>query len=600
MTKGKLKIHTENILPIIKKWLYSNKDIFIRELVSNASDALGKLRILRDNGETEVIDEDLTISVTIDKQASTITITDTGIGMSSEEVEKYITQVAFSGAEEFLGKYKNQNEKESIIGHFGLGFYSAYMVAEKVTINTLSYQPNATAAFWECDGSPDYTLETSSKPSRGTEITLYVDKESDEFLEESRLEELLLKYCAFFPFPITLNGTLINPRAPLWMKPANECTEKEYIDFFHQLYPAEPDPLFWIHLNVDYPFNLKGILYFPKMGRRFDWSQNSIKLFCNRVFVSDNCKDLIPEYLMILKGAIDSPDIPLNVSRSTLQMDRTVKQLATHISKKIVDRLLSLYETDRSHFIATWPDIEVIVKLGLLQDDKFYTRAKEFLIWKNTQDNSWMTLDEYITRNDKQKIFYTTDEKNPLLSLYKEQKIEVLLANGHIDSALMNFLESKLSPVKFQRIDGAIDQAITDSSREKTLLDAQGKTEASRIADFIRSALSETEVEAKSLHHNSLPAFIVVDENMRRMREAMALSGQALPTHFGNKGKLVVNTNSPLIHAIFGLKDKKPSLAKELAAQVYDLSLLSQKELGPDQLTQFIDRSNRIYEELLS
>lgn len=592
MAQGKLKIHTENILPIIKKWLYSDKDIFLRELVSNACDALGKLRILRDNGQTgEILDDSLTISITLDKEKRTLTIADSGIGMTAEEVEKYITQVAFSGAEEFLGKYKSQNEKDQIIGHFGLGFYSAYMVSEKVTIHTLSYQENTTPAFWECDGSPDYTLEAGTKTGRGTEITLFIDKDSDEYLEEQRLKTILEQYCAFLPFPITLNETLINPTAPLWVKAPSECTDQDYLDFFQKLYPFEEEPLFWVHLNVDYPFNLKGILYFPKIGKRYDWSKNAIKLFCNRVYVSDNCKEIIPEYLMVLRGALDSPDIPLNVSRSTLQMDRTVRQLASHISKKIADRLATLWNTEKEKFIATWADSEVIIKLGILQDDKFYAKAKEFLIWKNTSTGNWVTLEDHLSAQTEKKVFYTIDEKNPLLSLYQQQNIEVLLANNHIDTALINFLEHKIEGLKFQRLDGAIDHA---------LLATEEKTDSSAIADYIRSVLTGTEVEAKSLKTGELPAFIVIDENMRRMRESLALSGQVLPPSLGGKGKLVINTNNKLISAIYALKEKNPTLAEELTAQVYDLSLLAQKELSPEKLADFIGRSSKIYEKLLS
>src|SRR5581483_4699696 len=390
MTTGTLRIHTENILPIIKKWLYSDKDIFIRELVSNACDAIQKCRILRDHGECTTADEDFQIYIRIDKSMRTLTFSDNGIGMTAEEVEKYIAQIAFSGAEEFVGKYSTQNEKDQIIGHFGLGFYSSYMVAEKVEIDTLSYREGAAPARWICDGSTSYTIEKGSKETRGTQITLFIDKENDEFLEESRVRQILQQYCAFLPFPIHLNDSLINKKQPLWLKNASECTENEYLDFYRALYALEPDPIFWIHLNVDYPFNLKGILYFPKISRRFDWGQNSIKLFCNRVFVSDSCKDLIPDYLMVLRGAIDSPDIPLNVSRSTLQMDRTVRQLSQHISKKVSDRLSTLYSSDRDQFLSFWPDIEMIIKLGVLQDDKFYERSKDFLIWKNLE-GAWTT-----------------------------------------------------------------------------------------------------------------------------------------------------------------------------------------------------------------
>jgi molecular chaperone HtpG len=605
MAQGTLKIHTENILPIIKKWLYSDKDIFVRELVSNACDAMQKCKVLREHNQIEAIDDEFRIDIVIDKEKRTLTISDTGIGMTADEVEKYIAQIAFSGAEEFLGKYKTQNEKDQIIGHFGLGFYSAYMVAEKVTIDTLSYQNNSTPVFWSCDGSSEYQIDAGSRSKRGTDIILHIDKENEEFLEEGKIRSILQQYCAFLPFPIHLNGTHLNSKQPLWIKPANECTEQEYLDFYHALYPMDPDPIFWIHLNVDYPFNLKGILYFPKITRRFDWNHSLIKLFCNRVFVSDNCKDLIPDYLMVLRGAIDSPDIPLNVSRSYLQMDRTVRQLSGHIAKKVTDRLSSLYTTDRAKFIEAWPDIEMIIKLGILQDEKFYDRSKEFLVWKNLSDE-WTTVEQYLERNKeayKGKVFYTADDKNHshFLELYKSKGIEVLQATTLIDTPLINFLESKLEDVQFQRIDGSIDESILDPSREKTLLDAEGKTEASKIADFIRTKLQNEHlnVEAKSLSSDNVPAFIVVDEDMRRMRETLALSQQSLPPSLMSKRTFVVNTNNKLVQSIFAMKEQNPELANEMVHHLYELSLLSQKELEPSAISQFVSRSNKVLEHLM-
>lgn len=604
MATGNLKIHTENILPIIKKWLYSDKDIFVRELVSNACDAIQKCRVLREHGEFTAADEEFRIDLRVDKDARTLTFADNGIGMTAEEVEKYIAQVAFSGAEEFIGKYSSQNEKDQIIGHFGLGFYSSYMVAENVTIDTLSYREGSEAARWTCDGSTSYTLDNGSRTERGTEITLSVGKESDEFLEEGRIRSILQHYCAFLPFPIYLNGTQVNKKQPLWLKNASECSEAEYLDFYHSLYPLEPDPIFWIHLNVDYPFHLKGILYFPKITKRFDWNQNTIKLFCNRVFVSDHCKDLIPDYLMILRGAIDSPDIPLNVSRSTLQMDRTVRQLSQHISKKISDRLSSLYFSERDKFLKAWPDIEMIIKLGLLQDDKFYERSKDFLIWKNTK-GQWTTVAEYVEKHKEEykgKVFYTSeDQQGHLRELYQQKGIEILEASSLVDTPLINLLEDKLDGVKFQRLDGAIDETIIDSSREKTLLDAEGRTESFKIADFIRSklGLDNVSVEAKSLSTDSIPALLVVDEEMRRLRESMALAQQALPPNFAAKRTFVVNTNNPLVQSIYRLKEKDPALAKEMVHHLYELSLLSQRELEPAALSQFVARSNEILEKLI-
>lgn len=593
MKNGTLKIHTENILPIIKKWLYSEKDIFVRELVSNASDALTKMKLLGGSGSYK-------IDLTLDKEARTLAISDTGIGMTGDEIEKYIAQVAFSGAEEFLDKYTNKTEKDQIIGHFGLGFYSAYMVAEKVEIDSLSYQEGSTPVFWTCDGSVNYEMGQGKRDTRGTTVTLYIDKENDEFLDEERLSQILKRYCGFLPFPITLNGKQINEKEPLYAKPQNQCTDEEYLDFYRDLYPYDPDPIFWIHLNVDYPFNLKGILYFPKIEKRLDWTQSNIKLFCNRVFVSDNCKDLLPEYLTCLRGALDSPDIPLNVSRSYLQMDRTVRQLGAHISKKIADRLATLYSTEKEKFLASWEEIEMVIKLGVLQDDKFYERAKEFLGWKTT-DGKWTTIEEYQAAHGN-KVFYTNEGLNQqCLELYRAKGIEVLVTNGHIDNALMSFIENKVEDLKFQRVDGALDSTILDESREKTLLDAEGKTEASQIANFIRSSLSsdKVEVQAKSLASDTLPAFILREEELRRFRDYMAMTGQPLPPTIADKHTFVVNTNSKLVSGIYKLKEENEPLAEEMAKHLYELSLLSHKELVGDALNTFVTRTSSLFEKLL-
>jgi molecular chaperone HtpG len=579
MRQNNLSIHSENILPIIKKWLYSDKDIFLRELVSNACDALNKVRILLgDVGEFK-------ISINIDKAHKTISISDTGIGMTEAEVEKYIAQIAFSGAEEFVEKYKSQTEKDPIIGHFGLGFYSSYMVASKVEIDTLSYQPEALPVLWVCDGSSSYTIGLGLRDSRGTKITLFLDDQSLEYLEEAKLRELLNRHCGFMPFPIELNGKPIGNQEPLWLKSPADCTDKEYLAFYRRLFPLDPEPIFWIHLNVDYPFHLQGILFFPKIHRRFDANESTIKLFCNRVFVSDNCKDILPDYLMILRGAIDSPDIPLNVSRSYLQVDKNVRQLSAHISKKISDRLNQLYKTDREKYIASWPDIEMIVKLGLLQDEKFYDRIKDALIWKNNR-GEWTTI------SDSKKIFYSTSENSPLLKLYKQ---EILFATTPIDTAVIQFLESKLD-IEFQRIDGAIDGSLIDAEREKTLLDSEGKTESSRIADFIGKAVG-IEVEAKSLVSDHVPGIVVLDENQRRLRDYMALTqgkNASLPT----KKTFVVNTNSKLIREISRLQEKQPEVAASIAKSVYDLSLLSQREIEPTDLEQIVSRQTEVLEKM--
>jgi len=609
MVKKPLEIHSENIMPIIKKWLYSDKDIFARELVSNAIDALKKVKLLRENGELAKGDEELRIDITINKDAKTLTFSDTGVGMDAEEVEKYIAQIAFSGAEDFLKKYQGGEEKEPFIGHFGLGFYSAYMVADTVDIDTLSYKEKAEPVLWSCDGSSEYTLEKGSRSVRGTDITLHLNDESLDLLEEGRLSNILEHYCSFLPFPVFLDGKQMNTEEPLWVKPASECTKEDYLKFYRYLYPMDEDPLFWVHLNVEYPFQLKGILYFPKIRKDFDFSKNTVKLYCNRVFVSDTCKDLIPNYLSVLRGVIDSPDIPLNVSRSYLQMDRTVRQLANHISKKVSDSLTTLYRNEKERFYSVWPDISVIIKLGAIEDDKFYDRVKDLIIWKNSEGN-WTTVDEYLERNREKthdKIFYTKDERHVehVLEIYKKKQVEVLYANGPVDSYVIDFLERKLTPVKFQRIDASIDDFLLDKDREKTILDASGRTEAAKIADFMRQQLTEqnVEVEAKSLAADGLPGFIMLDENQRRLRDYMlsfdrdermaGMTGMVKPT-------FVVNTNNKLIHAIHQLETVNPSLAKELVKQTYDLALLSQREMDPATLNEFVARTNHVLEQMAS
>lgn len=607
MTKQKLQIHSENILPIIKRWLYSDKDIFIRELVSNACDAIHKVKILQDQGVIKHDGEEFKIQILINKEEKTLKFIDNGIGMDAEEVEKYIAQIAFSGAEEFIGKYKSNDEQDQFIGHFGLGFYSAYMVAEKVEINTLSYKPGSEPVLWSCDGSSDYEIEKGTRKSRGTEITLFIDKSSEEYLEEHKLREILKHYCSFLPYPVYLGDTLINSKTPLWIKPASECTTQDYLEFYRYLYPMDEEPLFWVHLNVDYPFHLKGILYFPKIRRDYDVSRNSVQLYCNRVFVADNCKDIIPNYLMVLRGVIDSPDIPLNVSRSYLQMDRTVRQLANHISKKVSDSLNTLYRAEREKFLACWSDVSMVVKLGVLEDDKFYEKVKDILIWKNTQ-GEWTTIEDYLERNKektKDKVLYTRDTSHSahVLDIYRGQGIEVLCMESPLDPYMMQFLERKLSPAVFERIDASVHDSLIDKDKEKTILDDKGKTEAAHLADFIRSKLSDDKihVEAKSLASETLPGFVVIDESQRRMRDYML---QLDPKEGLDKMKLlkahtfIVNTNNPLMAAIQKLDHVDPGLAKDLVQQSYELSLLSQREMDPQDLNAFVLRNNRVLEKL--
>ncbi len=604
MTKGTLSIHSENILPIIKKWLYSEKEIFLRELISNACDAILKLKYLQNENKAPHTPA-FKIDISIDKEAKTIKIIDNGIGMTQEEVEKYIAQIAFSGAEEFISKYQNSTEKEQFIGHFGLGFYSAYMVAARVEIKTLSYLENAEPIFWSCDGSNEYDIAPSDKKEIGTEITLHLAEDSLEYLDEGKLKALLMRFCPYLPYPIHLNDKHINNKDPLYLKAPADCTDKEYLDFYRELHPFEPEPIFWVHLNVDYPFHLKGILYFPKIKNSFDFNKTVVKLFCNRVFVSDSCRDLLPDYLSILRGAIDSPDIPLNVSRSYLQVDKTVRQVGSHIAKKIADRLQKLFETDREKFASLWPDMESIIKLGILQDEKFSERASTFLIFKNMADE-WITLEEYQTRNKEKtgdKVFYNQGDKrlDSFLELYRSKDIEIIRVNEHIDTALLNHLERKHSPTVFQRIDGGVDEALLDPAREKSLLNADGRSEAALMADFIKEAiaLDGLEIMAKSLTGETLPGFILLDEKERRFRDYLQMTRQEEMSPFAAKKTFVVNTNSALVQKAYAMRQEKPELSRGIIKQLYRLAMLSQKELPADTLPDYIKESHALLEQLL-
>lgn len=610
MTKKNLQIHSENILPIIKRWLYSSRDIFVRELVSNACDALQKLKILKDQGKADLPGSDeLKIEILLNKENKTITFKDNGIGMTQDEVDRYISQIAFSGAEDFVKQYEANQESEAIIGHFGLGFYSSYMVAKKVEINTLSYLPGSLGAFWECDGSSQYELKQSEKKDRGTEITLYLDEEHLEFLEETFFSEVLDRYCRFLPYAIYLDGKRTNEKEPLWIKSASSLSDSDYLDFFRYLYPFEEEPLFWLHLNVDYPFHLKGILYFPRFKRDSDLTKSHIALYCNRVFVADSCKDILPNYLMTLKGVIDSPDIPLNVSRSSLQIDRTVKQLGAHISKKVADSLIQLFKNKKDKFISAWDDISIMLKLGILEDDKFYDRVKEALIFK-TLKNEWMTFDDYLSRYKetyKNKVFYLRGEEasSHLVDLYREKGIEVLISSSPLDLPLMQTLERKNSGIKFERVDALIHEDLIDRSREKSILDESGVSQSTKLSSLFKNFLGEDEkleVVATSLAGDKLPGFLVMSEEERRLRDYMAtFNNGAFEDKMDSlmqKRTFVINTNNPLVLTVDQLSEKEPELAKAIAKQIFELSLVSQKEMPPKQFNSFIENTTHLLESL--
>ncbi len=608
MAEGKLKIHSENLLPIIKKWLYSDRDIFLRELVSNSCDALSKLCILRDSEGLEVDESAFRIEVNLDKEAKTITIIDNGLGMTPHEVEEYICQLAFSGAEDFAKKYETKETKDSFIGHFGLGFYSAFMVSSDVEIDTLSYKRGEVAAHWKSDGSTSYHLTEGTWSTRGTKITLHVSDE--EYLDPVKVKQTLKKYCAFLPFPVYFqegpsNQERINPDEPLWVKNPSQCTDEEYLAFYKKLYPFEPDPIFWIHLNIDHPFHLQGILFFPKITPRFDFSHSNMKLFSSRVFVSENVEGLFPDFLTVLRGAIDSSDIPLNVSRSYLQMDSTVRKLSLHIAKKVADKLATFYAETPDKYEKAWPDMETIIKLGMLHDEKFYERAQPLLIWKNTE-GKWQTVETYNKAHGEaynHKVFYTINdsEHSTFLDLYKEKGIEVLIAGGTLDTAIFNNLESKSEPkFKFQRVDGGIDDLIIDSNKAKDLLHADGRSEAAHIAEKIKLDLEVDGigVEAKSLATESLPGFVMIDESARRMREYLIMTQKEMPHDIFGKHTFVVNTNNPLIQKMLQIREAEPELAKLLIKQIYHTSLLAQRELHPEILPHYIKQTTQTLEKL--
>ncbi|MBS0634213.1 MAG: molecular chaperone HtpG [Verrucomicrobia bacterium] len=574
MTKGQLQIHSQNILPIIKKWLYSEKEIFVRELISNACDAIVK-RTIVDNSASVTH----RVDVRIDKEAKTVTFSDTGIGLDADEAEKYLAQIAFSGAEEFIKAYQTN---DAFIGHFGLGFYSAYMVAGTVEVKSKSYKADAASILWSCDGSSEYEIIPSDRQNVGTDVILHVTSEHEEFLDEEHLLDTVRRFCLFLPYPIYVNDTLINEKEPLWLKAPASCSDQEYIDFYQALYPFEEAPLFWIHLNVDYPFHVKGILYFPRVHDNFDPNKNKIKLYSNRVFVSDDCRDVLPEYLTILNGVIDSPDIPLNVSRSYLQVDKTVKALSSHIAKKVLDALDTLKKSDLERFYKVWGDCEFIVKYGMLHDDKFAQKAKELLVWKTTK-SSHVTPDASATH------YYVTEEQlgSPLVELYEQKNIDVLIAKMPIDAAIMSKLEHS-SSIRFKRIDSNLQEGLVDST----------SGDNSALVDFVKKslALDGVEVEAKNLTTQETAGIIVIGEEERRLRDYLARISKEKMASAPVKKTFVVNTNSPLVQAIQKMKDNE--LASMMVRELYDLAALGQKELSNEEMRAYITRNTKLLEKV--
>ncbi len=602
MTTGKINVTTENIFPIIKKFLYSDHEIFLRELISNAVDATQKLKTLASVGEYKGELGDTTVRVAVDKKKKTLTVSDAGIGMDAEEVEKYINQIAFSSAEDFLEKYKT--DSNAIIGHFGLGFYSAFMVSDKVDIKTLSWKDDAKAMAWSCDGSPEYSLEETKKKGRGTEITLHIDEDSKEFLEESKINELLEKYCKFLPVEIAFGNekewkdgkevetdkpNIINDTKPLWTLPPAEAKDEDYAAFYRKLYPLQAeDPLFNIHLNVDYPFTLTGILYFPRIKNNIEIQKNKIQLYSNQVFVTDSVEGIVPEFLTLLHGVLDSPDIPLNVSRSYLQSDSNVKKISSHITKKVADRLEEIFKNDRAQFEKKWDDLKLFMEYGMLSDDKFYERAEKFVLLKNV-DGKYFTLEEYealIKENqtDKNKslvYLYATDrdEQYSYIEAAKARGYDVLLMDGQLDTHFVNLLEPKLKESRFARVDSEIVDKLIDKDevRESKLTADQ----QSDLTPVFQAHLPGKEmsyfVSYESLAEDDRPVMITQSEFMRRMKDMQEMSGQA--SMYGNlpdSYNLVVNANHPLVTKIAEGTEKK--LGKKLEALRAEKASLSEEQ----------------------
>lgn len=606
MQKGNIRVQTENIFPIIKKFLYSDHEIFIRELVSNAVDATQKLKTLSSLGEVKGDIGNTDIHVKIDKDKKTLTISDKGVGMTEEEVDKYINQVAFSGAEEFLEKYKGKNEA-NIIGHFGLGFYSAFMVSDKVEIVTKSYKEGAKAVRWECDGSPEYTLEETKKKSRGTDVILYINEESKEFLEPDRIRHMLEKFCRFLPVPIFFEDKQINNPTPAWTKKPADLTTQDYQDFYKELYPFGEPPLFWIHLNVDYPFNLTGILYFPKVKKSYEIQKDKIQLYSNQVFVTDEVKDIVPEFLMLLHGVIDSPDIPLNVSRSYLQGDPNVKKIGSYITRKVADKLEELFKEDRKSFEEKWESLGLFVKYGMITDDKFLEKANKFNLYEDAGGDKFYTMEEYrgateaLQKNKEGKLvmLYTTDpvQQNAFIKAAEQKGYKVVKLETIVDAAFINNMEMKWTDVQFVRVDADITENLIDKNEHnESVLSKDEQEKLKELFKFENPELHTT-VEIKGLSPESAPVIATRPEFMRRMKDMAMNGGAGMGSFYGNLPEevtLTVNANHPIYQKI--LKESEVDEQGKLVKNLADLALLSQGLLKGNELTSFITRSVEMME----
>jgi molecular chaperone HtpG len=609
MATGNIRVQTENIFPIIKKFLYSDHEIFIRELVSNAVDATQKLKTLSSIGEAKGELGDISIEVKVDAEKKTLTISDKGIGMSDEEVDKYINQVAFSSAEEFLNKFKGQSET-NIIGHFGLGFYSSFMVSDKVEIFSKSYKEEAKAVRWECDGSPEYTLDETEKEQRGTDIVMHINEESKEFLEPDRVKNILEKFCKFLPIPVFMEGKQINNTTPAWTKKPSELTPEDYQNFYKELYPYGEAPLFWIHLNVDYPFNLTGILYFPKIKQSYEIQKDKIQLYSNQVFVTDEVKDIVPEFLMLLHGVIDSPDIPLNVSRSYLQGDPNVKKINSHITKKVADKLEEIFIKDRSSYEEKWESLGLFVKYGMMTDDKFLDKANKFFIFEEVVPNGepakFHTLDEYKiatetlqkNKEGKQVILYTTNpvQQDAYIQAAVKKGYKIVKAETLVDAAFINQMEIKWDNVHFNRVDADIADNLVDKQEPtESVLNKEEESKLKELFGIQVPSLNVT-VEIKGLHPETPPVMATRPEFTRRMKDMASVSGPmgSFYANMPDEVTITVNGNHPIYQKI--LSENESSIQQKQVRNLADLALLSQGLLKGNDLTAFINRSVELME----
>ena len=610
MEKGKLSVQTENILPLIKKWLYSEKEIFLRELISNSLDAINKLKKISLTEEIrDPEDVEYAIDIKIDKENGIISIEDNGIGMSSEEIKKYITQIAFSGAEEFIKKYEESGDKSKagIIGNFGLGFYSSFMISKRVEIDSLSYRTDETSASWASDGGEDFEIAEGTRTKRGTTIRMYVEDEEKEFLDENRIKGLVKKYCDFLSVPIRVEGNKANKEKPLWTRPPSEISKEEYLEFYKHLFPYQGDPLFHIHMNVDYPFQFQGILYFPRMAYEMDVTKNNVRIYCKQVFVTEEAQEIVPKFLTILKGVIDLPDLPLNVSRSYIQNEPQVKKIAQHIIKKVADKLSEEFKSNRNDYEKIWDDISSFVKYGMLNEEKFYDQAKDALIFEiargiGDDTSRYVTLDEYQTANKlktESKIYYATNVQNQAgpLRLIQKQGIDVILFTSLIDTHFLHFLETKNPDFKFVRVDAEISDSILDKDEDSKILDSSDKDIKERLIKIFEKVLPDESIQVRveAFKSADLPAMILLPEQARRFNDMTAIINQSNP-NFLSEHTLVVNIKNSLIKkiaqpSIVETEGETYTKQEKIARQVYFLARLAQGGVAPKEIDSYVEAS---------